>query len=431
MTRTMDRSHDPARRSWVPSAEGHPTFPIQNLPWGVAALPEGPAVVVAIGDDVLVLRDALQAGWGGELPAALCEALRAPTLNPLLARPAAEWTVVRLALSDALSDPHWHPRLAPAVRTQQECVMQLPMQIGDYTDFYASVHHATNVGSMFRPDNPLLPNYKWVPIGYHGRASSIVVDGTPIRRPRGQTRAPDAMEPSVGPSRSLDHELELGLVIGGANKLGEPVPASAAHERLFGVVLLNDWSARDLQAWEYQPLGPFLAKNFGSTISPWVVTADALRPFRVPMPSRPLGDPAPLPYLQVPGDATWSLELSVHLQTAAMAARGEAPWQVSRTEFAEAMYWSPLQLITHHASNGCDLRPGDLLGTGTISGPTPGSRGCLLERTWRGAEPLTLPDGTQRRFLEDGDTLMLSGKAMGEGAVTIGFGTCRGTIVAA
>ena len=431
MIHTTDRSHDPNRRSWVASAHAHPTFPIQNLPWGVAEMPHGPALVVAIGDDALVVPQALDAGWGGELPQALQEALRAPALNALMARPATEWTVVRLALSDALSDPTQADRLVSSLRPQAECRMQLPMRVGDYTDFYASVHHATNVGSMFRPDNPLLPNYKWVPIGYHGRASSIVVDGTPIRRPRGQTRAPDADAPSVGPSRSLDHELELGLVIGGANPLGESVPASSAHERLFGVVLLNDWSARDLQAWEYQPLGPFLAKNFGSTISPWVVTADALRPFQVPMPARPEGDPAPLPYLQVPDDATWNLELSVHLQTAAMAARGDAPWQVSRTAFAGAMYWSPLQLITHHASNGCDLRPGDLLGTGTISGPTPESRGCLLERTWRGAEPLTLPDGTQRRFLEDGDTLTLSGEAVTAGAVTIGFGVCRGTIVGA
>jgi len=431
MTRTTDRSHDPTRRSWVASAEGHSTFPIQNLPWGVAALPEGPAVVVAIGDEAVVLPLALDAGWGGDLSDALRDALRAPTLNPLLALSATEWTAARLALSDALADSAARARLASALRPQRECPMLLPMHIGDYTDFYASVHHATNVGSMFRPDNPLLPNYKWIPIGYHGRASSIVVDGTPIRRPRGQTRAPDAEAPSVGPSRSLDHELELGLVIGGANALGEVVPASAAHERLFGVVLLNDWSARDLQAWEYQPLGPFLAKNFGSTISPWVVTADALLPFRVPMPARPEGDPAPLPYLQVPEDATWSLDLSVHLQTAAMAARGDAPWQVSRTAFADAMYWSPLQLITHHASNGCDLRPGDVLGTGTISGPTPESRGCMLERTWRGAEPLTLPDGTQRRFLEDGDTLTLSGHAVAAGAVTIGFGPCGGTILPA
>jgi fumarylacetoacetase len=431
LTRPTDRSHDPARQAWVASAARHPQFPIQNLPWGVAALPTGPALVVAIGDEALVVPEALDAGWGGDFPVALQQALRAATLNALLARPAAEWTQVRLALSDALADPAWAPRLASAMRAQGDCTMHLPMHVGDYTDFYASAHHATNVGSMFRPDNPLLPNYKWVPIGYHGRASSIVVDGTPIRRPQGQTRAPDATVPSVGPSRSLDHELELGLVIGGANALGEPVPAGRAHERLFGVVLLNDWSARDLQAWEYQPLGPFLAKNFGSTISPWVVTADALCPFRVPMPPRPDGDPAPLPYLQVPDDATWSLELAVHLQTAVMAERHEAAWQVSRTSFAEAMYWSPLQLITHHASNGCDLRPGDLLGTGTISGPTPESRGCLLERTWRGAEPLTLPDGTQRRFLEDGDTLILSGQAVREGAVTIGFGACRGTIVPA
>lgn len=431
MTMSLDRSHDPSRRSWVASANGHPTFPIQNLPFGVAALAEGPALVVAIGDSALVVPRALATGWGGELPAVVCEALVSSELNPLLALAPRAWTAVRLALSDALADPAQETVLGGALVPASGLTMRLPMQVGDYTDFYASAHHATNVGSMFRPDNPLLPNYKWIPIGYHGRASSIVIDGTPVRRPHGQTRAPEAEVPSFGPSRLLDYELELGLVIGGANPLGTAVAAADAIDRLFGVVLLNDWSARDLQAWEYQPLGPFLAKNFASTISPWVVTVDALRPFRVPLPSRPVDDPAPLPYLTIPGDATWALELDVAIQTAAMADRGDAPWRVSRTTFADAMYWSPLQLITHHASNGCDLRPGDLLGTGTISGPSPDARGCLLERTWRGSEPLTLPDGSVRRFLEDGDTVVMQGRAVRDGAVPIGFGECRGRIAPA
>lgn len=431
MTRSLDRSHDPSRRSWVASANGHPVFPVQNLPFGVAATADGPALVVAIGDSALVLPRALTAGWGGEFPPLLLEALGAATLNPLLALSPELWTAARLALSDALADPAEASRLGGAIVPLDGLVMKLPMQVGDYTDFYASVHHATNVGSMFRPDNPLLPNYKWIPIGYHGRASSIVIDGTPVRRPHGQTRAPDAEVPAFGPSRLLDYELELGLVIGGANPLGSAVAAADAGDRLFGVVLLNDWSARDLQAWEYQPLGPFLAKNFASTVSPWVVTADALRPFRVPMPARPEGDPAPLPYLTIPDDATWSLELEVAVQTEAMAKRGEQPWRVSRTTFADAMYWSPLQLITHHASNGCNLLPGDLLGTGTISGTSADARGCLLERTWRGYEPLTLPDGSVRRFLEDGDTVVMQGRAVHHGAVTIGFGECRGRVTPA
>jgi fumarylacetoacetase len=250
-----------------------------------------------------------------------------------------------------------------------------------------------------------------------------------VRRPSGQSTAPDADAPTVGPSRSLDYELELGLVIGGLNRLGQSVPAAGAAERIFGAVLLNDWSARDMQAWEYQPLGPFLAKNFASSISPWVVTTEALLPYRVPMPPRPQGDPAPLAYLDVPDDATWALELEVELTSAAMRDRGEAAFRVSRGRFEEAMYWSPAQLVTHHASNGCVLAPGDLLGTGTISGPTADSRGCLLERTWRGREPLTLPDGSERRFLEDGDEVILRGRALAEGRPSIGFGSCRGVVV--
>ncbi|MEI2721109.1 MAG: fumarylacetoacetate hydrolase family protein [Gemmatimonadales bacterium] len=284
----LDRSHDPARTSWVTSANGHRDFPIQNLPFGVIeGAGEEPEVVVAIGDMVLHLRSAVEAGWGSELSIDAITRIVFGPLNHLAAASPREWTLVRLALSDALSDPAWQERLTPALMPQDEVEMLLPLTIGDYTDFYASVHHATNVGSMFRPDNPLLPNYKWVPIGYHGRASSIVLDGTPIHRPSGQTKGPDADAPSFGPSRSLDYELEVALVIGGENDLGTPVTAATAADRIFGVVLLNDWSARDLQAWEYQPLGPFLAKNFASTISPWVVTTDALKPFRAAMPARP------------------------------------------------------------------------------------------------------------------------------------------------
>jgi fumarylacetoacetase len=284
---------------------------------------------------------------------------------------------------------------------------------------------------MLRPDNPLLPNYKWVPIGYHGRASSIVISGSPVRRPRGQTYPPAASVPTFGVSRSLDYELELGIFLGGRNPLGTPVQASEAAARIFGVCLLNDWSARDIQSWEYQPLGPFLAKNFATTISAWVLTADALLPFRVPMPARAVSDPEPLEYLRVPNDWTIAADLEVELATAKMRDHGDAAMAVSRVQFDQAMYWSPAQLITHHASNGCNLYMGDLLGTGTVSGPTPASRGCLLERTWRGTEPLTLPNGESRKFLEDGDEVVFRGTCRAPGAVTIGFGECRGVVVPA
>ena len=426
MTDALDRSHDPSRSSWVPGADGHPEFPIQNLPF--AACDEG--AVVAIGDQALLLAAAQEQGWGHDLPLTVTD-FSLPFLNLFMLERPEVWRAVRVALSDALSDAGWRARLEPALRPIAGLDFELPFHCGDYTDFYASVHHATNVGSMFRPDNPLLPNYKWVPIGYHGRSSTLVPSGVAVRRPRGQVRPPDADVPTVGPSRSLDYELELGLVIGGANRLGEPVPAATAAERIFGVVLLNDWSARDMQAWEYQPLGPFLAKNFATTISPWIVTTDALRPYRVPMPPRPEGDPAPLDYLRVPDDHTWALTLEVELRTAAMRERSDDPFRVSSAQFAEAMYWSPAQLVTHHASNGCVLQPGDLLGTGTVSGPAPDARGCLLERTWRGAEPLALPDGTTRRFLEDGDEVALVGRATATGRPPIGFGPCRGVVLPA
>lgn len=427
----LDRSHDPQRISWVPSAEHHAEFPIQNLPLAQVRSGDGPALAVAIGDEALLLSVALDAGLGSAWPEAAQAAVRRGSLNRLAGESPETWREVRLALSDALSNPDWSGRLTPALVPQRNLSFEIPGHIHDYTDFYASIHHATNVGSMFRPDQPLLPNYKWVPIGYHGRSSSLVVSGTPVRRPVGQTRAPDAAEPSVGPSRSLDYELELGILVGGRNPLGTCVPAAEASDRIFGFVLLNDWSARDIQAWEYQPLGPFLAKNFATTLSPWVVTALALAPFRTAPAPRPAEDPAPLPHLRVPEDWTLSLDLQVLLRTAAMHQVGAPPFLVSEVNFAEAMYWTPAQLLVHHASNGCNLSPCDLLGTGTISGTTPTSRGCLLERTWRGRDPLPLPDGSSRKFLEDGDEVVFRAHARAAGAVTIGFGECRGLIMPA
>jgi fumarylacetoacetase len=419
----LDRSHDSTRTSWVASANGHPEFPIQNLPYG--ATDEG--IVVAIGDFALSLTLAMEAGWGSDLQLDRGE-FAAPFLNLFLFKDPATWRATRLALSDALADQAWKDRLSPALMPLGEVELRLPFAPGDYTDFYASMNHARTVGALFRPDNPLLPNYKWVPIGYHGRTSTIVVDGTPIRRPQGQLRPPESDAPKYAPSRLLDYELELGLVIGGLQQIGDTVPAEAATARIFGVVLLNDWSARDIQSWEYQPLGPFLAKNFATTISPWVVTADALLPYRASMPPRATDDPEPLEYLRVPDDGTWSIELTASLSTASMLARGEAPFQLAKVQFSEAMYWSPAQLVTHHASNGCALEPGDLLGTGTISGSEATARGCLLEQTRRGAEPVRLPDGTTRSFLEDGDRLELNGLASQPGRPTIGFGSCAGTI---
>jgi fumarylacetoacetase len=425
----LDRSHDPQRTSWVRSANGHAEFPIQNLPFACVRQ-EGTrgALVVGIGDQALHLPMALAEGWGSSLGESLRTALAATELNALAGRLPEDWSLVRLALSDSLSDPAWADRLRRALRPLESLDFRLPFHIHDYTDFYASIHHATNVGSMFRPDNPLLPNYKWVPIGYHGRSSSIVVSGVPVRRPHGQLKAADATAPHLGASRSLDYELELGLFIGGRNSLGEAVHADQASARIFGFTLLNDWSARDIQSWEYQPLGPFLAKNFATTISPWVVTTDALLPFRSVPAARPEGDPSPLPYLQVPEDWTLDIELEVFLSSDAMRARGEEPMRVSRVDFARAMYWTPSQLVTHHGSNGCNLHPGDLLGSGTISDTAPESRGCLLERTWRGSEPLTLPDGETRAFLQDGDEVTMRGSARRDGAITIGFGRCSGTV---
>jgi fumarylacetoacetase len=311
--------------------------------------------------------------------------------------------------------------------------LSLPARIGDYTDFYASIAHATNVGSMFRPDNPLLPNYKWIPIGYHGRSSSIVVSGTGVRRPVGQTREAAEGPPTVGPTRRLDYELEIGAVIAAGNVLGAPIPLDDAERHVFGLCLVNDWSARDIQAWEYQPLGPFLAKNFATSLSPWVVTLDALEPFRARAYPRPADDPAPLPYLfsQTNTNAGgFDITLEVFLTSQRMRDEGAEPLRVSAGNFAD-MYWTIAQLVAHHTSNGCNLRTGDLLASGTVSGPTKESRGCLLERTWRGTEPLELPTGETRQFLEDNDEVILRAFCERSGHPRIGFGECRGTVLPA
>jgi len=435
----IDETHDPERRSWVESANAPDSdFPIQNLPFGVFRRSGGdgwPRVGIAIGDRILDVTAALDEDL---LEGTAAEACDAPSMNPLLALAPEDWRGLRRQVS-ALLDRDGSAVPSEAVQERitvpmAECELLLPLEVGDFTDFYASIHHATNVGSMFRPDNPLLPNYRWIPIGYHGRASSVVVSGSPVRRPSGQRKPEEeGGSPSFGPSRLLDYELEVGIVVGGGNVLGTSIPLADAERHIFGLCLLNDWSARDLQAWEYQPLGPFLAKSFASTISPWIITRDALAPFRIPAFTRPEGDPEPLPHLLDEADRAaggFDLTLEVHLRTPAMEEAGGGPFVVSRGSFRD-MYWTPAQMVAHHASNGCNLRPGDLLGSGTVSGAAPGSRGCLLERTWRGTEPLDLPGGETRKFLQDGDEVILRGWCRREGRVAIGFGSCAGVVTPA
>ncbi len=438
MTRSLDHTHNPSVRSWVESSRRPTTdFPIQNLPFGVyrtRGRPDDARIGVAIGDEIFDLNRAAGRGLLTPLPTDVQEALAARSLNPLMALGRGAATEIRHRLFSLLQDG------AAGRATVAECLvpaataeMLVPALIGDYTDFYASIFHATNVGSMFRPENPLLPNYKYVPIGYHGRASSIVASGTPVRRPMGQIKEGQGSDPLFGPTRSLDYECEIGAYLCGSNALGNEVPMAEAESRLFGISLLNDWSARDVQSWEYQPLGPFLAKNFVTSVAPWVVTMDALAPFRVPSFDRPAGDPEPLPYLHAESDRRGGgidVVVEVCLVSAQMRTEGLAPFRLSLGRLS-TMYWTFAQLVTHHASNGCNLRPGDLLGSGTISGPTRDSRGCLLEMTWRGAEPVTLPTGELRRFLLDGDEVILRGACEREGAARIGLGECRGVVVAA
>jgi fumarylacetoacetase len=440
MNLLLDETHDSKARSWVESANvPECDFPIQNLPFGVFRERDENArarVGVAIGDQILDLHGMQSEGFLAQ------QDLRAPAnacggeiLNPLMSLGTSPRRALRRYLHAILREnaPRSDQRAtARHLVSQSEVDLLLPAAIGDYTDFYASIFHATNVGKMFRPDNALLPNYKYIPIGYHGRASSLIPAGMPVRRPSGQTRDGDA-DPKFGPTKALDYELELGFFVSAGNALGEGISIAAAEEHIFGVCLVNDWSARDIQAWEYQPLGPFLAKSFATSLSPWVVTMEALAPFRTTAFARAEGDPAPMPYLLDPSDQErggLDLWLEISLLSRGMRDAGMAPAVLGRSNFRD-MYWTMAQMLTHHASNGCNLRAGDLLASGTVSGADKTARGCLLELTSRGKDPVTLPSGEQRKFLEDGDEVIIKGFCEREGFRRIGLGSCRGMILPA
>ncbi|MDX3909278.1 MAG: fumarylacetoacetase [Sphingobium sp.] len=424
-----DETHDPSLISWVEGATDHLDFPIQNLPFGIFSVGDStPRPGVAIGDHILDLTRVASL-----LPAAAANVMGGQTLNALLALPCDDRRALRHRLSELLSDGRHRDQVEPALNAAAECTLHLPCAIGDYTDFYVGIHHANNIGRQFRPDNPLLPNYKWVPIGYHGRASSVRQSGVPVLRPNGQHKAPDSDSPAFGPSQRLDYELELGVWVGQGNPLGTAIPIREAERHVAGFCLLNDWSARDLQAWEYQPLGPFLAKSFQSTISPWVVTAEALAPFRAAQSARQEGDPHPLPYLWDERDqqhGELAIDLEVHLVTQIMRDSALPPYRLSHG-LATNMYWTVAQMVAHHTSNGCNLRPGDLLGTGTISAPTEDGFGSLMEITRGGTQPIELPTGEKRSFLDDGDEIILSATARAEGFRSIGFGACRAVVLPA
>ena len=421
-----------ALKSWLATAnDPQSEFPLANLPWGVFRNGGEPHIGVALGDCVLDLHACAAAGLLSGLGRNLVDACRAPLLNDLMALGYDCWRQLRAHLTGLLQDnapATVRSRIEPLLIPISSAAMQLPARIGDYTDFYASIHHATRVGRRFRPDHPLLLNYKYVPIGYHGRASSIVVSGTPVCRPCGQIKPTDA-PPAFAPTRALDYELEIGAFIGPGNLQGQPIGIAAAGHQIFGLCLLNDWSARDIQAWEYQPLGPFLSKSFATTISPWIVPLEALQPYRVAAAERPPGDPAPLPYLTPVAGAldAFDVTLEVRLQSKQMREAGMELMRVSCGNLRD-LYWTIAQLIAHHAGNGCNLRPGDLLATGTISGPDPGSEGCLLEKQCDG-EALRLPNGETRTFLEDGDTVTFRAWAETPGLPRIGFGACTGAIL--
>jgi len=420
MSAAIDGTHDASLTSWVESANDPATdFPIQNLPFGRFRRAGEPAyrIGVAIGDQVLDLAGAAL--------------VQGDDMNALMAKPVDARRALRATLSQKLRTGG-DASLREHLVAQADVEMGVPCRIGDYTDFYTSIHHATRVGKQFRPDNPLLPNYKWVPIGYHGRASSIVASGTPVRRPRGQSKGPNDDTPQVGPSKRLDYELEVGIFVGTGNALGQAVPIAEAESHVFGVTLFNDWTARDIQAWEYQPLGPFLSKNFASTVSPWLVTMEALAPFRAPF-VRADGDPAPLPYLEDAANraqGALDVDLEVWISTRAMREAKLPPQRLMQSNFRDS-YWTVAQMVAHHTVNGCNLQPGDLFGSGTQSGPDPGQGGSMLELSAGGKEPLALANGEMRSFLEDGDTVILRGHCERAGYRRIGFGDCTGTIVPA
>ena len=415
--------------SWVESAWGS-DFPIENLPLGIFSVGNRRRRAgVAIGDfvlDLVAIADLLDESWR--------EDLSQPVLNAWLARGHQAQADLRERLTELLTDGRYRDDVEPELIGLTEARMHVPCLIGDYTDFYVGIHHATNVGKQFRPDNPLLPNYKYVPIGYHGRASSVRASGEPVIRPSGQRKAPDADVPEYGPSRRLDYELELGIWIGEGNDLGSPIPIGQAAEHIAGYCLLNDWSARDLQAWEYQPLGPFLAKNFLTSVSAWVVSPQAMEPYRKPMAPRPDGDPPPLPYLDDAADrasGALGIQIEVTLTTEKMRSAGLAPHVLSRGSADAAMYWSAAQIVAHHSSNGCNLQPGDLIGTGTLSTDQASGLGSLLEISQGGKQPVHLANGETRSFLEDGDEITLRAWCDADGAPRIGFGECVGRVVAA
>jgi len=437
MMTTLDETHDPAARSWVASAQAEGCdFPLQNLPFAVfrrAGTNEAFRGGVAIGDRIV---DIARVHAGGHFTAEAGVAAAhasSPELNGLMSLGPRYWRALRRALF-ALLREDVPPRgsLAACLVEQSAAEYRLPARIGDYTDMYASIHHATNIGRLFRPDNPLMPNFQWLPVGYHGRASSIGVSGQAFPRPCGQVMAPGASAPTFTECRRLDYELEVGIWIGTGNRQGEPIALDDAESHVFGLGLLNDWSARDIQAWEYQPLGPFLAKNFATTISPWIVTLDALAPFRSAW-TRPADHPQPLPYLESDGNREhggFDMRLEALIETAGMRERGEPPTRLSRTTFAHS-YWSVAQMIAHHTVGGCNLAPGDLLGSGTQSGPGEGEPGALIELSVGGTKPVRLPDGEERTFLADGDRVVFRGWCERPGAVRIGFGECAGTVLPA
>jgi fumarylacetoacetase len=434
MSLSLNETHDPVRRSFVESANAPGCdFPIQNLPFGVyRSAPGGAARVgIAIGDQIVDVA-AAGASFDG-LAADAARTCQASALNPLMSLGPQAWSALRLALSRALSAEQGNEKLGRHLTPMARAEILLPVAIPNFTDFFASVFHATNAGRMFRPDSPLMPNYKYVPVAYHSRASSVRVSGTAFKRPRGQRKPPNEAAPSYGPSSNLDFELELGFYVGTPSELGEPIPVGRAAEHIFGFCLLNDWSARDVQAWEYQPLGPFLAKNFATTVSPWVVTAEALVPFHTAAFARPEGDPAPLPYLDDADDRTHGgldIALEVYMSTEAMRRAGTAPARIAQTS-AAWLYWTVAQMLAHHTCNGCNVTTGDLMGSGTISGPEKANLGSLLELTMRGTEPHALSGGEKRGFIEDGDEIIFRGYCERPGRTRIGFGECRAVILPA
>ena len=435
---TLNESHDPALRSWIGSAnDPSGDFPIQNLPFATfrrqGSSNEAFRGGVAIGDRIVDLAAAHAAGVFSGTASQAAAACAQPTLNAFMGQGRAAWSALRLALSQALRQgSRQEQALRGCLAAQSDAEYAVPARIGDYTDFYTSIYHATNIGKLFRPNNPLMPNYQWVPIGYHGRSSSIGVSGQSFPRPAGQTKAPDAAQPSFGPSRRLDYELEIGVFIGPGNPSGRAIDMDQAEDHVFGLCLLNDWSARDIQAWEYQPLGPFLSKNFASTVSPWVVTLEALTPYRQPW-RRPADHPQPLPYLDSAYNraaGAFDVQLEVLLETEPMRRRQQPAARLSLSNFRHA-YWSVAQIVAHHTVNGCNLNPGDFFGSGTMSGPEPDSAGALIELTGGGREPLNLPNGESRTFLEDGDSVIIRAWCEKPGAARIGFGACVGTVLPA